>query len=126
MKPAFFMPGTTMTHRALSSRSWGTPLSSALIMSVSVSAEASSLSSTLISRSAAKAVEPMEPAIARIHIQRFEFVFIRVNFLFSFCRLVAQAPPPRRAWAKTRDLSGCDRHADLLADDFAGDHEFHA
>src|ERR1017187_1832574 len=66
MNPAFFIPGTTTTQRALSSRSCGIPLSKALIIAVSASAEASSLSSTLISLSAAKAAVLIEPANAKM------------------------------------------------------------
>src|SRR5580704_1725974 len=84
MNPAFFMPGTTTTQCALSIRSWGIPLSEALIMSVSASAEASNLSSTLISLSAAKAAVLMEPAINRTQEQCFRFVFIKNSpFLLS-------------------------------------------
>ena len=79
MNPAFFMPGMTTTQCALSIRSWGIPLSEALIISVSVSAEASSLSSTLISLSAANATVLMEPAIARIHTPCFKFVLIDIH-----------------------------------------------
>src|ERR1700686_2887013 len=82
MNPAFFIPGTTTTQCAFSSRSWGIPLSDALIISVSVSAEASSLSSTLISRSAAKATVLMEPAIARTQIGCLKFILIKSPFVF--------------------------------------------
>jgi hypothetical protein len=77
------MPGTTTTQRALSIRLWGIPLSAALIIAVSASAEASSLSSTLASLSAAKAA--VEPAIARTQTQRLKFTLIKVlPFVFRF------------------------------------------
>src|ERR1022692_4216104 len=90
MNPAFFMPGTTTTQCALSSRSWGIPLSEALIISVSVSAEASSLSSTLISLSAAKAAVLTELAIARTQIGYLKFILIK-SYPFVF-RLEARIP----------------------------------
>jgi hypothetical protein len=57
----------------------GIPLSAARIISVSVSAEASSLSSTLIALSAANAAVLMEPAIARTQTQCFTFVLIDIH-----------------------------------------------
>jgi hypothetical protein len=84
MNPAFFMPGMTTTQRALSIKSWGIPLSEALIISVSVSAEAFSLSSTLIALSAAKAALLREPAIARTQTQCFEFILIKKSSPLSF------------------------------------------
>src|SRR6202035_1067429 len=85
MNPAFFIPGTTTTQCALSIRSWGIPLSEALIMSVSASAEAPSLSSPLISLPAAKAALLMEPAIARAQTQCLRFVLIKFSpFVFGF------------------------------------------
>src|SRR5579863_6105279 len=98
MNPAFFMPGTITTHFALSSRSWGIPLSDALSISVSVSVEASSLSATLISRSAANAEVLAEPTIARTQIQCLIF-FIVLSFVFLWeagsnphPRIALQAP----------------------------------
>jgi hypothetical protein len=85
MNPAFFMPGMTTTQRALSIRSWGIPRSEALIISVSVSAEASSLSSTLIALSAAKAAVLMVPAIARTQTLCLKFILITGSpFVFRF------------------------------------------
>src|ERR1700677_5048117 len=74
------------------------PLSEAFIISVSVSAEASSLSSTLISLSAAKAAQLTVPAIARTQTLRLNFNLIKI-ILSSFaskpglgCALAAIVP----------------------------------
>ena len=65
------MPGITTTHFALSSRSWGMPWSDACIMSVNVSAEASNLSSTLTSLSAANATVLIAPANVKMAMNVF-------------------------------------------------------